>query len=262
MDGGLNVRGTPTLQRFRTVAGCHGNLGRIVTLPACGEFARKEFSSQGIFDERHHLCGWIDRHRHGDPVFHRPAVAWPTPSSPRPGLHGATAQPHLPGHYLTGAPSLPARSAPRRFSLVLFTFGFGDRAECRLAVAGVGLSATVALIIAAIWAALVQVIGFASGGYVAGRVRNSWGSVVPHERRFRDGMHGLIVWAVGLLIGAAFAASAAGNVLRAGTQATAAVAAGAAASAASTGGACRLRLRLSHAATDASGCGRRAAAGR
>jgi hypothetical protein len=48
VDGGLNVRSTPTLQRFRTMAGCHGNLGRNVTLAACGEFARKEFSMNAI----------------------------------------------------------------------------------------------------------------------------------------------------------------------------------------------------------------------
>jgi hypothetical protein len=39
-------------------------------------------------------------------------------------------------------------------------------------------------------------------------------------------MHGLIVWAVGLLVGAAFAASAAGGLLRTGAQATATLAAG------------------------------------
>ena len=36
------------MQRFRTMAGCHGNLGRNVTLAACGEFARKEFSMNAI----------------------------------------------------------------------------------------------------------------------------------------------------------------------------------------------------------------------
>ena len=32
----------------RTVAGCHGNLVRKVTLAACGEFARKEPPVDGI----------------------------------------------------------------------------------------------------------------------------------------------------------------------------------------------------------------------
>jgi hypothetical protein len=55
----------------RTVAGCHGNLGRKVTLAACGDSAREEFH------ERHHLSGRVDRHRHGDPLLRRPALAEP-----------------------------------------------------------------------------------------------------------------------------------------------------------------------------------------
>ncbi|MPZ34041.1 MAG: hypothetical protein GEV13_24160 [Rhodospirillales bacterium] len=49
----MNVRSTPTLQRSGRVAGCHGNLGRNVTLTACGDSARKPQGSP---------------HRHGDPL--------------------------------------------------------------------------------------------------------------------------------------------------------------------------------------------------
>ena len=45
---------------------------------------------------------------------------------------------------------------------------------------------------------------------------------MPHEHRFRDGVHGLLVQAVGLLIGEAFPASDAGSMPRAGAQAMAA----------------------------------------
>ena len=38
----------PDVAAPRTVAGCHGNLGRNVTLAACGEFARKERLMDGI----------------------------------------------------------------------------------------------------------------------------------------------------------------------------------------------------------------------
>lgn len=144
------------------------------------------------------------------------------------GLHGATAQPHLPGHYLSWGAIIAGALCAAAISLVLFTFGSAIGLSAISPWPDVGLPPTVVLVIAALWAALVQVVGFASGGYVAGRVRNSWGSVVAHERRFRDGMHGLIVWAVGLLVGAAIAASAAGGLLRTGAQATATIAAGAA----------------------------------
>jgi hypothetical protein len=142
------------------------------------------------------------------------------------GLHGSSVQPHLPGHYLSWGAIIAGALCAAAISLVLFAFGSAIGLSAVSPWPHVGLSPTVALIIVALWTAIVQVVGFAAGGYVAGRVRNSWGVVVPHERRFRDGMHGLIVWAVGLLVGAAFAASAAGGLLRTGAQATATVAAG------------------------------------
>jgi hypothetical protein len=137
------------------------------------------------------------------------------------GLHGSPVQPHLPGHYLSWGAIIAGALCAAAISLVLFAFGSAIGLSAVSPWPHVGLSPTVALIIVALWTAIVQVVGFAAGGYVAGRVRNSWGVVVPHERRFRDGMHGLIVWAVGLLVGAAFAASAAGGLLRTGAQATA-----------------------------------------
>src|SRR5262245_31730028 len=140
------------------------------------------------------------------------------------GLHGSLAPAHLPGHYLSWGAIIAGALCAAAISLVLFTFGSAVGLSAISPWPHVGLSATVALIIAALWAAVVQVVGFAAGGYVAGRVRNGWGSVVPHERRFRDGMHGLIVWALGLLVGAAFAASAAGGLIHRGAQAAAAVA--------------------------------------
>jgi len=143
------------------------------------------------------------------------------------GLHGSSVQPHLPGHYLSWGAIVAGAICAAAISLVLFTFGSAVGLSVLSPWPNSGLAPMVVLIIAAIWAALVQVVGFAAGGYVAGRVRNSWGGVVPHERRFRDGMHGLIVWAVGLLIGAAFAASAVGGLIHTGTQAAATLGAGA-----------------------------------
>jgi hypothetical protein len=145
------------------------------------------------------------------------------------GLHGSLAQPHLPGHYLSWGAIIAGGLCAAAISFVLLTFGSAIGLSAVSPWPNAGLSPTVALLIAALWAALAQVVGFASGGYVAGRVRNSWGSVVAaHERRFRDGMHGFIVWAVGLLVGAALVASAAGGLIRTGVQAGAALAASAA----------------------------------
>jgi hypothetical protein len=64
----------------------------------------------------------------------------------------------------------------------------------------------VGLVIAAgLWFLWVQVSSFMSGGYVAGRMRRRIADAKPHEVEMRDGAHGLIVWAVNIVIGAALA---------------------------------------------------------
>jgi hypothetical protein len=66
----------------------------------------------------------------------------------------------------------------------------------------------------AIWLVLAQTLGFAAGGFTAGRLRLNLGTVPPAETRFRDGANGFMVWALGavlvagmLAIGSALAAA-------------------------------------------------------
>jgi len=54
-----------------------------------------------------------------------------------------------------------------------------------------------ATIVAAVWLVLAQALGFAVGGFTAGRLRLNLGMVPPAETRFRDGANGFMVWAVG-----------------------------------------------------------------
>ena len=64
----------------------------------------------------------------------------------------------------------------------------------------------VGLVIAAgLWLLWVQISSFIGGGYVAGRMRRRIGDAKGHEVEMRDGAHGLIVWAVNIVIGAALA---------------------------------------------------------
>ncbi len=64
----------------------------------------------------------------------------------------------------------------------------------------------VGLVIAAgLWLLWVQISSFIGGGYVAGRMRRRIGDAKAHEVEMRDGAHGLIVWAVNIVIGAALA---------------------------------------------------------
>ena len=64
----------------------------------------------------------------------------------------------------------------------------------------------IGLVIAmALWLLWVQVSSFIAGGYVAGRLRRRIGDATPHEVEMRDGSHGLIVWAVGVVFGTVLA---------------------------------------------------------
>jgi hypothetical protein len=59
------------------------------------------------------------------------------------------------------------------------------------------------------WLILTQIIASAMGGYLAGRLRTKWVHVHTDEVYFRDTAHGFLVWAVGMVITAAFLTSAA-----------------------------------------------------
>jgi hypothetical protein len=56
-------------------------------------------------------------------------------------------------------------------------------------------------ILSGFWIIVVAVGSFALGGYIAGRVRSTW-VAAPDEVEFRDGTHGLIAWAIGVMLGA------------------------------------------------------------
>jgi hypothetical protein len=56
-------------------------------------------------------------------------------------------------------------------------------------------------ILSGFWIIIVAVGSFALGGYIAGRVRSTW-RAPPDEIEFRDGIHGLIAWALGVMLGA------------------------------------------------------------
>jgi hypothetical protein len=56
-------------------------------------------------------------------------------------------------------------------------------------------------ILSGFWIVVVAVGSFALGGYIAGRVRSTW-KASEHEIEFRDGAHGLLVWALGIVLGA------------------------------------------------------------
>ena len=98
-------------------------------------------------------------------------------------------------------------------------------------------SATTMTVIGALWLVFAQAVGFAVGGYVAGRARRVPTAMHTDEVRFRDGANGLVVWAIGVFVTAIVLGAAANKVenaaantavgtLAVGTAGTAAMAQG------------------------------------
>lgn len=92
-------------------------------------------------------------------------------------------------------------------SFVLITFGSALGLSLTSVREGSGLSLTAFAIAAALWIVWSQVSSFFAGAYLTGRMRRRNYDATAHESDVRDGAHGLTVWAVGTLIGAALAIS-------------------------------------------------------
>jgi hypothetical protein len=63
-------------------------------------------------------------------------------------------------------------------------------------------------LLSGLWILLTALASFSLGGYVAGRMRPRWGASSVEEIDFRDGVQGLLTWALATLIGAVLAVAA------------------------------------------------------
>jgi hypothetical protein len=99
---------------------------------------------------------------------------------------------------------------------------------------GSGISLWATLIFVTYWSVLVQILAFAAGGYLAARLRARTVSVAAGDRQFSDGVHGLLMWAVGVLMMALLVAF--GSATAAGTASRLAAGTAAGAGAAMSGG--------------------------
>ena len=94
-------------------------------------------------------------------------------------------------------------------SLILLTLGTGLGFSSVSPWSNMGVSSSTVTAGALVWLIFTQIIAFAVGGYLAGRLRTKWVDIHTDEVYFRDTAHGLLVWAVGIVLMAAFLASAA-----------------------------------------------------
>jgi hypothetical protein len=111
-------------------------------------------------------------------------------------------------------------------SLILISLGTGLGFSSVSPWANKGASASAVGMGAIIWVIFTQIVAFAVGGYLAGRLRTKWVDIHTDEVYFRDTAHGFLVWAVGTVLIAAFPASAAammaGKAAQPGSQTSAA----------------------------------------
>jgi hypothetical protein len=93
-------------------------------------------------------------------------------------------------------------------SLILLSLGTGLGFSSVSPWSNMGVSASTVKAGAIMWLIFAQIVAFAIGGYLAGRLRTKWVDVHTDEVYFRDTAHGLLAWAVGVVL-TAFLASAA-----------------------------------------------------
>lgn len=118
--------------------------------------------------------------------------------------------PHVAGEsYLEWGAVLGGAAVATAISVVLTQFG---------AAAGLGLGeptlaaggASWQVLAAGLWVVLIALASAVAGGYIAGRMRSRFGDASAEEVEFRDGAHGLVVWAVSTLgVGLALALASA-----------------------------------------------------
>ncbi|MGE3333481.1 MAG: hypothetical protein AB7I36_07550 [Rhodospirillaceae bacterium] len=85
-------------------------------------------------------------------------------------------------------------------SIVLFTFGTAIGLSMVSPYEGEGVSRAAYLATLGLWTLWVVVSSFMSGGYIAGRLRRRVGDATEHEVDVRDGAHGVLVWATGVVV--------------------------------------------------------------
>ncbi len=110
------------------------------------------------------------------------------------------------GRYVDWGPIILGTLGALAIMVVLMTFGGALGLSVTSAQPYAGLSAKALAVLAGLYAALVHVASFSAGGYLAGRLRTPWVTSDTVESHFRDGGHGFAVWALGVVLGAVFAA--------------------------------------------------------
>jgi hypothetical protein len=110
--------------------------------------------------------------------------------------------------YLHWSPIFAGAIVAAAVSFVLLSFGSG----IGLAVASPSSTwrdtSSVLALLGGLWLLLTSLTAFGLGGYLAGSLREAWSTAPPEAVEFRDGIHGVLVWGLAILMGALLTLSA------------------------------------------------------
>jgi hypothetical protein len=128
------------------------------------------------------------------------------------------------GGYVDWAAIFAGTALAVALSLVLLTFGSAIGLSVVSFEPREGASLFWLGIVSGLWFIWVAITSFGAGGYLAGRMRRPAPGASVDEVEVRDGAHGLLVWAVATIFGAALAAGGITGVIGAAGRATGTVA--------------------------------------
>ena len=118
--------------------------------------------------------------------------------------------------YVQWAPVIAGAVAAAALALVLHTFA-GAIGLAVSSTAPTWRDASIALwVLSGLYLVLVALAAYGLGGYLAGRARMTTSLADPDEIEFRDGLHGLLVWAAATLLTALMLFAAGATVSRLG----------------------------------------------
>ena len=110
--------------------------------------------------------------------------------------------------YLHWSPIFAGAIVAAAVSFILISFGSG----LGLAVASPSASwrdtSSMLAVLGGLWLLLTSLAAFGLGGYLAGTLREAWSTAPPEAVEYRDGIHGVLVWGLAILMGAFLTLSA------------------------------------------------------
>ena len=103
-------------------------------------------------------------------------------------------------------------------AIIVLMTAFGSAIGLSLVSPYKGHSPIIFYIALALWFIWITVSSFVAGGYIAGRMRRPVEGVTTHESHVRDGVHGLVVWAIAVAVGAWLATWSISSAVKGGAE--------------------------------------------